>query len=79
MKWLQHIQHLQIKVYTINQLLVTSIEDKNGTILYQFTPETKDVLSAETAYVTTKLLEGVTEAGSGMRLKTYFCKGSTSL
>ena len=50
-------------------VLITSIQDKNGTILYQFTPETKDVLSAETAYVTTKLLEGVTEAGSGMRLR----------
>lgn len=55
-------------------VLVTAIEDKNGTLLYQFTPETKDVLSAETAYVTVKLLEGVTEAGSGMRLRHNFAK-----
>ncbi|MBT8268008.1 MAG: transglycosylase domain-containing protein [Bacteroidia bacterium] len=55
-------------------VLVTRIEDKNGTILYQFSPETKDVLSAETAYVTVKLLEGVTESGSGMRLRHSWAK-----
>jgi len=50
-------------------VLVTRIEDKNGTILYQVTPESKDVLSEEVAYVTTSLLEGVTEYGSGQRLR----------
>lgn len=50
-------------------VMVTRIEDKNGTILYQFAPETKDVLSAETAYVTVQLLQGVTESGSGQRLR----------
>ena len=39
--------------------MVTTIEDKNGTVLYQFKPETRDVLGEETAYVTVKLLEGV--------------------
>jgi penicillin-binding protein 1A len=53
-------------------VLVTTIEDKNGTILYQFTPQTKDVLSAETAFVTVKLLEGVTQGGSGTRLRHTF-------
>lgn len=56
-------------VYT-KPVMVTSIEDKNGTILYQFTPETNDVLSEETAYVTVKLMEGVTQSGSGARLRT---------
>src|SRR5690606_18887948 len=55
-------------VYT-KPVMVTRIEDKNGTTLFQFTPETKDVLSEEVAYVTTKLLEGVTEGGSGTRLR----------
>lgn len=50
-------------------VLVTSIEDKNGTILYQYVPESKDVMNAETAYVTVKLMEGVTEGGSGSRLR----------
>ncbi len=56
-------------VYT-KPVMVTSIEDKNGTVLYQFEPETKDVLSEETAYVTVKLMEGVTQYGSGARLRT---------
>ena len=56
-------------VYT-KPVMIMSIEDKNGTILYQFTPETRDVLSEEAAYVTVKLLEGVTQYGSGVRLRT---------
>ncbi|WP_163515200.1 penicillin-binding protein 1A [Gelidibacter japonicus] len=56
-------------VYT-KPVMVMRIEDKNGTVLYQFTPETKDVLSEEVAYVTTNLLEGVTQSGSGARLRT---------
>ena len=61
-------------VYT-KPVMVTNIEDKNGTILYQFKPETRDVLSEETAYVTVKLMEGVTQSGSGARLRT---KGADS-
>ena len=56
-------------VYT-KPVMIMSIEDKNGTILYQFTPETREVLSEEAAYVTVKLLEGVTQYGSGVRLRT---------
>ncbi|OMP32158.1 MULTISPECIES: penicillin-binding protein 1A [Mangrovimonas] len=51
-------------------VMVTRIEDKNGTVLYQFTPESRDVLSEEVAYVTVNLLEGVTHGGSGTRLRT---------
>lgn len=50
-------------------VVVTRIEDKNGTVIFQAAPVTKDVLSEESAYVTLKLLEGVTEAGSGVRLR----------
>lgn len=56
-------------VYT-KPVMVTSIVDKNDTVLYQFTPESRDVLSEEAAYVTVKLLEGVTQSGSGLRLRT---------
>ena len=55
-------------VYT-KPVMVTTIEDKNGTVLYQFKPETRDVLSEETAYVAVKLMEGVTKHGSGARLR----------
>ncbi|WP_298323194.1 penicillin-binding protein 1A [uncultured Dokdonia sp.] len=49
--------------------IVSTIQDKNGTILYQHVPETRDVLSAESAYVTLQLMEGVTRSGSGARLR----------
>ena len=61
-------------VYT-KPVMVTHIEDKNGTILYQFTPESRDVLSEEVAYVTVNLMQGVTQSGSGARLRT---KGADS-
>ncbi|MGB5420429.1 penicillin-binding transpeptidase domain-containing protein, partial [Algibacter sp.] len=60
-------------VYT-KPVMVTSIEDKNGTILYQFKPKTRDVLSEETAYVAVKLMEGVTQVGSGARLRHSWAK-----
>ncbi len=53
----------------IKPIIITSIEDKAGTVLYQNVPETKDVLSPESAYVTLKLMEGVTKQGSGQRLR----------
>ena len=55
-------------------VLVTRIEDKNGTVLYQFKPESRDVLSEEVAYVTINLMQGVVEDGSGSRLKDVWRK-----
>ena len=54
----------------IKPSLITKIEDKNGTVLYQHVPETRDVLSEEAAYVTISLMEGVTQSGSGQRLRS---------
>ena len=58
-------------VYT-KPVMITRIEDKNGTLLYQFSPQTRDVLSEEIAYVTINLMQGVTEFGSGQRLRHNF-------
>ncbi|BDW92468.1 penicillin-binding protein 1A [Flagellimonas marinaquae] len=56
----------------VKPVMVTRIEDRNGTVLYEYTPETKDVLSKDVAYAVVNLLQGVTEAGSGGRLRhTY--------
>lgn len=60
----------------VKPMLIQRIEDKNGTVLYQNVPETKDVLSNETAYVTVSLLEGVTQSGSGSRLRGTGREGS---
>jgi len=53
----------------VKPVIVNRIEDKNGTVLYQQVPETRDVLSKEAAYVTVNLMEGVTQFGSGQRLR----------
>ncbi len=54
----------------VKPMFVTRIEDKNGVILYNAVPETRDVMSKDVAYAVIKLLEGVTESGSGVRLRT---------
>ncbi|MFQ3173562.1 MAG: penicillin-binding protein 1A, partial [Flavobacterium sp.] len=56
-------------VYTKPQFL-TRIEDKSGVIIYEPIPESHDVLNKDIAFAIVKLLEGVTEGGSGNRLRT---------
>jgi len=58
----------------VEPMMILKIEDKNGTVLEQFLPKSKEVLSEESAYVIINLLEGVTEAGSGIRLRTNWGK-----
>src|SRR5690606_15470250 len=61
----------------VKPVMITRIEDKNGTLLYESVPETRDVLSQEVAYTTVKLMEGVTESGSGARLRGNYAKNQT--
>ncbi len=56
----------------VEPMMLLKIEDKNGTVLEQFIPNSKEVLSEESAYVVINLLEGVTDAGSGVRLRTQW-------
>ncbi|SNR38327.1 penicillin-binding protein 1A [Lutibacter agarilyticus] len=58
----------------IEPMMLLKIEDKNGTVLEQFVPNSKEVLSEESAYVIINLLEGVTQGGSGIRLRTKWGK-----
>ena len=58
----------------ITPMMLVKIEDKNGTVLERFIPKSKEVLSEESAYVVINLLEGVTESGSGIRLRTKWGK-----
>jgi penicillin-binding protein 1A len=53
----------------VQPIMVTRIEDKNGVVLEEFTPETRQVMSDRDAYVILKLLMGVTEDGTGVRLR----------
>jgi penicillin-binding protein 1A len=49
---------------------ITKIEDKSGLVIYEPIPESHDVLNKDIAFAVIKLLEGVTEGGSGERLRT---------
>ena len=53
----------------VKPIVITKIEDKNGIVLFNATPETHEVISKDISYAVVKLLEGVTETGSGARLK----------
>jgi penicillin-binding protein 1A len=48
---------------------VTRIEDQSGNVIYQPISETKDVFNRDIAYTMISLLKGVTESGSGVRLR----------
>ena len=61
----------------VKPVMITRIEDKNGTVLYEYVPETKDVLSKDVAYTMVNLMEGVTEGGSGTRLRHTSAKDQT--
>ena len=55
-------------VYT-EPVFLNRIEDKNGVVLDEFSPITKEVLNEEKAYVMLNLMQGVTTKGSGVRLR----------
>lgn len=56
-------------VYT-EPIVITRIEDKNGVVLQEFNPPTNEVMSEEDAYVVLDLLKGVTQGGTGQRLRS---------
>ncbi|RAK64038.1 penicillin-binding protein 1A [Hymenobacter edaphi] len=46
-------------------MMVTRIEDKNGNVLREFVPQTKEALSEETAYLMTYMMRGAVEEKGG--------------
>jgi penicillin-binding protein 1A len=63
----------------VEPIMVLRIEDKNGTVLDDFAPKTKEALSEQAAYAVISLLEGVTQGGSGVRLRTSSSKYPDSI
>ncbi len=53
----------------IQPAFITKIEDKNGNILAEFTPEKFESISEQTAFLMLNLLEGVTNFGTAVRLR----------
>ncbi|WP_317173391.1 penicillin-binding protein 1A [Hymenobacter armeniacus] len=46
-------------------IMVTRIEDKNGNVLREFVPQTREVLNEETAYIMTNMLQASTTEPGG--------------
>ncbi len=52
---------------------VLRIEDKDGSVIEESVPRMREVLSRETAYIMTNMLEDVLEpGGTGIRIRNYF-------
>ncbi|MGN6646940.1 MAG: penicillin-binding protein 1A [Cytophaga sp.] len=49
-------------------IFITRIEDKNGNVLQDFVPKTREALSEETAYLMVHMLKGATEEKGGTAL-----------
>jgi len=45
------------------------IEDRFGNVLHEFVPKSNEAMSEQTAYLTLKLMQGVTDFGTGVRLR----------
>lgn len=53
-------------------VMVSRIEDKYGNILAEFSADSKEVITAQTAYLMCNLLEGVVNKGTGIRLRIKY-------
>ena len=60
-------------IYT-KPTMILRVEDKNGIVVDEFVPESREVMSAETAYIMISLMQGVTKFGTGIRLRTKGAK-----
>lgn len=56
----------------VEPISILRIEDKDGNVIEENKPVRREVLSPETAYLMTNLLEGVVNEGSGMRIRNFF-------
>ncbi|MGA9119100.1 MAG: PBP1A family penicillin-binding protein [Bacteroidota bacterium] len=56
----------------VDPISILKIEDKDGNVLEDNTPAQREVLSEETAFIMTTLLEGVVNGGTGAHVRDYF-------
>jgi len=53
----------------VTPYFVTRIEDKFGNVIESFEPQSNEAMNEESAYLMLKLMQGVVESGTGIRLK----------
>jgi penicillin-binding protein 1A len=56
----------------VEPISILRIEDKDGTILEENFPARREVLSKETAFIMTTMMEGVVNGGTGIHVRDYF-------
>jgi penicillin-binding protein 1A len=56
----------------VEPVSILSIEDKDGNIIEQNSPVKGEVLSKETAYLMTDLMQDAVNEGTGIRVRSYF-------
>ncbi|MCX6165191.1 MAG: penicillin-binding transpeptidase domain-containing protein, partial [Ignavibacteriae bacterium] len=64
----------------VEPIAITKIEDRNGNIIEQVVPDTREVLSEEVAYIMTDMMEGVVDEGTATSVRQFFhrpCAGKT--
>jgi penicillin-binding protein 1A len=64
----------------VEPIAITKIEDRNGNIIEEVVPETREVLSEEVAYIMTDMMEGVVDEGTATSVRQFFhrpCAGKT--
>lgn len=56
----------------IDPLVVSRVEDKNGNVISRFIPGIEEVMSEDHAYLMLDLLQGVSNHGTGIRMRTVY-------
>ncbi|MBI5475240.1 MAG: PBP1A family penicillin-binding protein [Ignavibacteriales bacterium] len=58
----------------VEPIAILRIEDKNGNVIEENQPAKREVLSEETAYLMTNMMEGSVNGGSAARVRNYFVR-----
>ena len=56
----------------VQPISILKIEDKDGTVLEENLPSQREVLSEETSFIMTSMLEGVVNGGTGGHVRDFF-------
>lgn len=53
-------------------VFITKIEDKNGNLIKSFVPQQKEIINAKTAFKMVKMMQGVIDRGTGIRMRSMY-------
>ena len=56
----------------VEPIAILKIEDRNGSVIEELHPETKEVLSEEAAFIMSDMMEGTIDYGTAVSIRQYF-------